>query len=652
VLAASGIPADAASLRGYETITEKKQLATAKITPAGRSVPGLLIPLLDVRGDIWGYQYRPDNPRVRDGKIVKYETPTDQRNGIDVPVGVGPKLADPTIPLLITEGTKKADCAAVRGLCCVALLGVWGWRGTNTAGGKTALQDWQDVALKGRRVILAYDSDVVRKGPVHTAMTALGSYLAYKGASIEYLWLPDDDEKTGLDDFLVCHPVSELAALVKKIAPPPTSETPSPSPPKTTAIAQPPSLSDVSPLARLRRILDQFAAEIRSRGLVGEQRLAKTLYLVLTSRLLNQQVSAGVKGHSASGKSHLVELVSAFFPAEAYLVFTAMSEHALIYSPEEYSHRTLIVYELSALREGVEDDMTSYFVRTLLTEDRLVYPVTVRDKDGGFITKTIIKEGPTNMVFTTTKTRVHAENETRILSLTTDDSSAQTARVLLELASETNAGTNLEDWRDLQRWLASAEHRVTIPYSGQLARLIPPVAVRLRRDFANLLALIRAHAMLHQATRGRDDAGRIIATPEDYAVVRELVAEVIGEGVGQTVAEMVRETVDAVGALAMDTDRGVMVRDVAGKLGIDKSNASRRLRVAADGGYVTNLEDKRGKPGRWIIGDPMPNGSDLLPDPTQLAPALTTLDQDCCAVAPVSGGENGDGVDDDDESIF
>ena len=109
---------------------------------------------------------------------------------------------------------------------------------------------------------------------------------------------------------------------------------------------------------------------------------------------------------------------------------------------------------------------------------------------------------------------------------------------------------DLEQWRDLQRWLADAEHRVTIPYARQLAQQVPPVAVRLRRDFGSLLALIRAHAVLHQASRERDDAGRIIATLDDYAVVRELVADTIAEGVGATVSDTVRETVEAVAALA------------------------------------------------------------------------------------------------------
>lgn len=38
--------------------------------------------------------------------------------------------------------------------------------------------------------------------------------------------------------------------------------------------------------------------------------------------------------------------------------------------------------------------------------------------------------------------------------------------------------------------------------------MVPAAAVRLRRDFKAILNLIRAHALLHQASRERDDKGR------------------------------------------------------------------------------------------------------------------------------------------------
>ena len=95
MLAASGITAEHAALRGYETITDKRRLAALKITAAGRNVPGLLVPQLRDDGSTWGWQYRPDDPRLRDGKPVKYETPWQQRNGLDIPPGVAARSRRP-----------------------------------------------------------------------------------------------------------------------------------------------------------------------------------------------------------------------------------------------------------------------------------------------------------------------------------------------------------------------------------------------------------------------------------------------------------------------------------------------------------------------------------------------------------------------------
>lgn len=179
----------------------------------------------------------------------------------------------------------------------------------------------------------------------------------------------------------------------------------------------------------------------------------------------------------------------------------------MVYSKEDYSHRSIVVYEAVALREGMQDNLTSYFVRSLLSEGRIEYPVTVRDKDGNWTTKTIVKEGPTNLILTTTKVAIHSENETRALSLNTDDSRDQTQRVFRELANEASDDADLARWHHLHRWLQTAEHRVTIPYGPTLAEMVPPVAVRMRRDFGAVLALIRAHAILHQLNRPRGAEG-------------------------------------------------------------------------------------------------------------------------------------------------
>lgn len=639
LLADSAISVEVARARGYVSVDTKARFADTGIAKAGRSTPGLLIPIHDVAGEVKLYQYRPDGPRLNgSGKPVKYETSVGRGLVVDVPPPIRDRISDPAVPLWVTEGARKADAAVTAGLCCVALLGVYGWRGSNGQGGKTALACWESIALNDRDIYLCFDSDVMTKREVAQALDRLGQFLASRGAKVRFVYLPDDTSsesvvsnggfsresaKVGLDDFLAAgHGVDELLALATTERRGGGSSTP----PDPRATVQPLPVEPPK-LASDQRILDRFRVAVRGCGVVGEDATAQLLYLLITSRLLDKPVSAAVKGHSSSGKSFTTETTVKFFPAEAVLVMTAMSERALVYMKDDFQHRTLVLFEATALREGAED----YFVRSLLSEGRIEYPVTVRGPDGNFTTKTIVKKGPTNLIVTTTKTRVHAENETRLLSLTTDDSQEQTARVLLALADETDGGVDLDEWHALQAWLQHAEHRVTIPYARQLAEAVPPVAVRLRRDFGALLALIRSHAILHQQTRGRDGQGRIVATVDDYEVVRELVADLIAEGVGATVSTQVRETVESVTALAGQA--GVMARAVAERLGLDKSTVSRRLRVAADGGYIQNLEDKRGKPGRWVAGDPMPDETDLLPQPRNLTPDETPGQASGCAVA-------------------
>jgi hypothetical protein len=165
---------------------------------------------------------------------------------------------------------------------------------------------------------------------------------------------------------------------------------------------------------------------------------------------------------------------------------------------------------------------------------------------------------------------------------------------------------------------------VTIPYARELAAKIPPLAVRLRRDFGALLNLIKAHALLHQANRERDREGRIIATIADYAMVRELVADLVSEGIEATVAPTVRETVATVGRLYDEADNAATLRGIAEELELDKSTASRRIRSAIDKGFLKNLEDQRGKPGRYVPADPLPDDVEILPPPEVLQ---------CCTVA-------------------
>lgn len=179
-----------------------------------------------------------------------------------------------------------------------------------------------------------------------------------------------------------------------------------------------------------------------------------------------------------------------------------------------------------------------------------------------------------------------------------------------------------------------------IPFAADLAELIPPVAVRLRRDFRSILRLIETHAILHQATRERDDQGRIVATEDDYDVVRALVSDLISDGVGATVPPTIRETVESVRALAVSKPEGGTVADVAAYLRLDRSAAQRRLQSARERGYVVNLEERRGRPARYRPDEPMPDERELLPPLAHRTPSedeAAGQEAVCSSAVPAEG---------------
>src|SRR5262249_39003112 len=157
--------------RGYRSVSTKTELKDLGFSERQCRVPAFVIPVWGVTGEVALHQIRPDHPRVSpEGKAVKYETPSGARTALDVQPAIRPHVRNPQRPLLITEGVRKADAAVSKGLCCIALLGVFNFRGTNPEGGKVALPDWEYIALNDREVYIVFDSDVMLKSAVHTAL--------------------------------------------------------------------------------------------------------------------------------------------------------------------------------------------------------------------------------------------------------------------------------------------------------------------------------------------------------------------------------------------------------------------------------------------------------------------------------------------------
>src|SRR5262245_39686571 len=96
LLRASAITPEIALQRGYATVDEhdEARVRSYGFGPYQLRLPALLIPIHDVHGDIAQYLLRPDEPRLRDGKQIKYEIPARSHPVLDVPSAVQPNLGN------------------------------------------------------------------------------------------------------------------------------------------------------------------------------------------------------------------------------------------------------------------------------------------------------------------------------------------------------------------------------------------------------------------------------------------------------------------------------------------------------------------------------------------------------------------------------
>lgn len=141
--------------------------------------------------------------------------------------------------------------------------------------------------------------------------------------------------------------------------------------------------------------------------------------------------------------------------------------------------------------------------------------------------------------------------------------------------------------------------------------------MRLRRDFGALLHLIQAHAVLHQATRARDEQGRIIAGLADYSAIYALLDPILADGLGTSVPSTMRETVQAVACIVAEQGTASMT-DVAAALSLDTSAASRRVHAAMKRGFLQNEEQQPRRRARIVLDMGLPEDRGILPPPATL----------------------------------
>ena len=245
-----------AAWRAYSIEEDQKgvmsQLGFPHLDPPALALP--ILPPDRTRPDLNDVILKPDRPRLgKNGRPAKYEVRLRSRNRIHGPLSIRDKLADPSIPLVVTEGAKKAEKAAQEGICTIALAGVWNWR-ERIGESSFPISDFDLIPLASRRICLVFDSDAASNQNVCHAERDLAAFLTRRfGSLVSVKRLPPGPEgaKVGLDDFLLSHSVDQFWDLPDQ----------NPNVGRATSVSSPSDWPDPSPLGEELPAVDDFETE-------------------------------------------------------------------------------------------------------------------------------------------------------------------------------------------------------------------------------------------------------------------------------------------------------------------------------------------------------------------------------------------------------
>jgi hypothetical protein len=229
---------DSASVR-HATDAQVRELLGVHAR-AGQDLSGIVFPYRDPRdGRVLSHRVRLDTP-VADGQ--KYLSEQGCRT-LFFPPTRDSELTDTSLPAVIVESEKAALALTAladrheRKLLVVAIGGVYGWRrkigvesrpnGEREAvTGPSPSFDW--VVWQGRKVVVAFDSNVAGRRDLEDARRALADELRKRGAQVFIASVPKRDGVNGPDDLIAVAGDEATLQMLDRAAPfAPVTATPS-----------------------------------------------------------------------------------------------------------------------------------------------------------------------------------------------------------------------------------------------------------------------------------------------------------------------------------------------------------------------------------------------------------------------------------------
>jgi hypothetical protein len=365
-------------------------------------------------------------------------------------------------------------------------------------------------------------------------------------------------------------------------------------------------------LLKCENILDRVGATVVERGYAGDTLPVQLVFVAIVARSLKRPLNVAIVCDAAAGKNATIDAAKELHPPEAVFEIRSGSSKVIVYTDADYEHRVVLFAEADSIPD---EGPAASAIRSLAADNYLAYDVVEQDPDTKkYSTRHIVKPGPTGLLTTSTRSLAH-QLSTRVLEIGLPDDVAQTRNVMHAHAARVQPRVlelpSLDPWHAYGRYIAikaTELEGVNVPFAHVLANQVPARAVRMRRDFRQLLTVIEACALM-RITQRTIMGGWLVATLEDYRAARDLLLPVFDTLAAEGVTSAIRQTVLAI---AVD-ETNVSQATLAQRLELSPATVSWRVGRALEGGWLTDEAPPRTRKKLLRRGAPLPEEVSALP---------------------------------------
>ena len=281
---------------------------------------------------------------------------------------------------------------------------------------------------------------------------------------------------------------------------------------------------------KAKHLLRNTNRYIGQSGVIGEETNRLLMYLIFTSRKMENPLHCVSFGSSGSGKTDLQSKVADLIPDEDKLSLTSLSSNSFYYfKRNELKNKLVLIEDL----DGADDVL--YPLRELQSKKIISKSVVQKSLGGQGKTTNLVVEGPVSVAGCTTKESLYEDNSNRSFLLYIDESEEQDERIMSYQRKMSAGKINYQDEMDAQVLLKNVQRllqpiRVINPFAEYLT--LPKSVFKRRRTNAHYLQFIEAVTFYHQHQRDKQydtETGEeyIETTLDDIKMANDLIKEIL-----------------------------------------------------------------------------------------------------------------------------